>query len=77
MTLARTLKLYKLLDAPATPGLRPMTAADVPQARTSFSRATTSCSCQLTLVSCIALQHPTLNPLPEDRAALPFLARCS
>ena len=31
MTMARTLKLYKLLDAPATPGLRPMTAADVPQ----------------------------------------------
>ena len=31
MTMARTLKLYKLPDAPVTPGLRPMTAADVPQ----------------------------------------------
>ncbi|CAK0785601.1 glycylpeptide N-tetradecanoyltransferase [Coccomyxa viridis] len=31
MTLARTLKLYKLPDQPQTPGLRPLTAQDVPQ----------------------------------------------
>ena len=30
MTMARTIKLYKLPAAPATPGLRPMTAADAP-----------------------------------------------
>lgn len=28
MTMARTIKLYKLPPEPATPGLRPMTAAD-------------------------------------------------
>ncbi len=33
MTLARTLKLYKLPDAPQTPGLRQMRAEDAPQAR--------------------------------------------
>jgi glycylpeptide N-tetradecanoyltransferase len=31
MTLARTLKLYKLPDQPQTLGLRPLTAQDVPQ----------------------------------------------
>lgn len=31
MTLARTIKLYKLPDTPATPGLRPMRDDDVPQ----------------------------------------------
>mmetsp|Transcript_3283 Transcript_3283/g.8590 ORF Transcript_3283/g.8590 Transcript_3283/m.8590 type:complete len:413 (-) Transcript_3283:228-1466(-) len=31
MTMARTIKLYKLPDTPATPGLRPMVEADVPQ----------------------------------------------
>lgn len=31
MTMARTIKLYKLPDVPATPGLRPMVEADVPQ----------------------------------------------
>lgn len=30
MTMARTIRLYKLPPQPATPGLRPMTAADVP-----------------------------------------------
>lgn len=30
MTMARTIRLYKLPAEPATPGLRPMTAADVP-----------------------------------------------
>jgi glycylpeptide N-tetradecanoyltransferase len=30
MTLARTIKLYKLPPATATPGLRPMVAADAP-----------------------------------------------
>lgn len=30
MTLARTIKLYKLPSAPATPGLRPMAASDAP-----------------------------------------------
>lgn len=30
MTMARTIRLYKLPTEPATPGLRPMTAADVP-----------------------------------------------
>jgi hypothetical protein len=33
MTLPRTLKLYKLPDQAATPGLRPLRAADVPQVR--------------------------------------------
>ena len=31
MTLARTLKLFKLPDQPQTPGLRPLTSEDVPQ----------------------------------------------
>jgi len=31
MTMARTIKLYKLPDDPATPGLRPMELRDVPQ----------------------------------------------
>lgn len=31
MTMARTLKLYKLPDAPATPRLREATPADAPQ----------------------------------------------
>lgn len=31
MTMARTLKLYKLPEMPATPGVRPMEARDVPQ----------------------------------------------
>lgn len=30
MTLARTIKLYKLPSTPATPGLRPMRASDAP-----------------------------------------------
>jgi glycylpeptide N-tetradecanoyltransferase len=30
MTMARTLKLYRLPSSTATPGLRPMVAADVP-----------------------------------------------
>jgi glycylpeptide N-tetradecanoyltransferase len=30
MTMARTIRLYKLPAQPVTPGLRPMTAADVP-----------------------------------------------
>lgn len=33
MTMARTLKLYKLADQPVTPGLRQMEARDVPQVR--------------------------------------------
>lgn len=32
MTMARTMKLYKLPDQPLTPGLRPMTRDDVPEA---------------------------------------------
>jgi len=36
MTLARTLKLYKLADVPQTPGLRQMRAEDAPQARLSL-----------------------------------------
>lgn len=31
MTMARTLKLYKLPDQPVTPGLRQMQPKDVPQ----------------------------------------------
>ncbi|GFH23309.1 glycylpeptide N-tetradecanoyltransferase [Haematococcus lacustris] len=31
MTLARTIKLYKLPDTPATPGIRPLALPDVPQ----------------------------------------------
>lgn len=31
MTMARTIKLYKLPDKPETPGLRPMEEKDVPQ----------------------------------------------
>lgn len=31
MTMARTVKLYKLDEKPATPGLRPMVKADVPE----------------------------------------------
>lgn len=31
MTMARTIKLYKQPDQPATPGLRPMEDRDVPQ----------------------------------------------
>ena len=31
MTLARTLKLFKLPEQPQTPGLRPLTPQDVPQ----------------------------------------------
>jgi glycylpeptide N-tetradecanoyltransferase len=31
MTMARTLKLYKLADQPATAGIRPMVAEDVGQ----------------------------------------------
>jgi glycylpeptide N-tetradecanoyltransferase len=33
MTMARTLKLYRLPDAPLTPGLRQLRAEDAPQAR--------------------------------------------
>lgn len=33
MTMARTLKLYKLPDVPQTPGLRQMEGRDVPQVR--------------------------------------------
>lgn len=33
MTLARTIKLYKLADKPATPGLREVRAGDAPQIR--------------------------------------------
>ncbi len=33
MTMARTIKLYKLPDEGQTPGLRPMTPEDVPQVR--------------------------------------------
>ena len=33
MTMARTLKLYKLAEQPQTPGIRPLTAADSPQVR--------------------------------------------
>lgn len=35
MTLARTLKLFKLPEEPQTPGLRPLTPQDVPQVRPS------------------------------------------
>lgn len=31
MTMARTIKLYKLSEETATPGIRPMQQADVPQ----------------------------------------------
>ena len=31
MTMARTLKLYKLPEQTQTPGLRPLTKADIPQ----------------------------------------------
>ncbi len=33
MTMARTIKLYKLPDTPATPGMREATAADAEQVR--------------------------------------------
>ena len=33
MTMARTLKLYRLPEQPQTPGIRAMVAADVPQVR--------------------------------------------
>lgn len=36
MTMARTLKLYKLPDVPQTPGLRQMEAKDVPQVTCSW-----------------------------------------
>ena len=32
MTMARTIKLYKLPDKPRTPGIRPLEKRDVPQA---------------------------------------------
>lgn len=35
MTLARTLKLYKLPEQTQTPGLRPLKADDAPQVRLS------------------------------------------
>ncbi|KAK9815189.1 hypothetical protein WJX73_010437 [Symbiochloris irregularis] len=38
MTMARTLKLYKLPEATVTPGLRPLTKADVPQVAALMSR---------------------------------------
>jgi glycylpeptide N-tetradecanoyltransferase len=31
MTMARTIKFYKLPDQPVTPGIRPMEPSDVPQ----------------------------------------------
>jgi glycylpeptide N-tetradecanoyltransferase len=31
MTMARTIKLYKLPDLPVTPGIRPLEPKDVPQ----------------------------------------------
>ena len=37
MTLARTLKLYKLPEQTQTPGLRPLKADDAPQVRPSAS----------------------------------------
>ncbi|CAM9939068.1 unnamed protein product, partial [Phaeothamnion confervicola] len=37
MTMARTIKLFKLPEETATPGIRPMVAADVPSAHTLLS----------------------------------------
>jgi hypothetical protein len=42
MTLARTLKLYKLPEQTQTPGLRPLKAEDAPQVRLSASVLTAS-----------------------------------
>lgn len=69
MTMARTLKLYKLLDVPATPGLRPMTAADVPQVRSPpFSGS--YCGGALSMFQFI--RHPLLceaGPIPSSHQA--------
>ena len=62
MTMARTLKLYKLPDAPQTPGLRQMRAEDAPQARPCCIR-----SFALTLMHPRhARHHPSTSPAGDN-----------
>ena len=48
MTMARTIKLYKLAEETATPGIRPMQQADVPQVpfATDYSPSVKPCEVQ-------------------------------
>ncbi len=48
MTMARTIKLFKLPAEPVTPGLRPMERRDIPQARPAavvLSASAAVCAC--------------------------------
>ncbi len=64
MTLARTLKLFKLPEEPQTPGLRPLTKQDVPQVLISshvslFMLGSKHCVCR-------ALHHVACQQLRGD-----------
>ena len=69
MTLARTLKLFKLPEEPQTPGLRPLTKQDVPQVLPPLPPLASLMEADM-----VAAEHPILlHPHQQLSAALLML----